>query len=68
MGQIDPKKKGVMSTQGNIVETEQSDRVRKVYTEGPELATIKLHYCSTVGLVFAGIWSGESDVAGSEDE
>ena len=43
MGQTDPKKKGVMSTQGNIVETEQLDRVRKLYTEGQVLASIKLH-------------------------
>ena len=28
-----------------------------IHTDGRELATIKLHYCSSVGLVYAGIFS-----------
>jgi hypothetical protein len=56
MGYTEPKKKGVMSTQGSMVETKKRERVRKVYTQGRILETIKLHYCSTVGLVYAGIF------------
>jgi hypothetical protein len=55
-GQTDPKKKGVMSTQGTTVMTKPEKKVRKVCTEGRVLETIKLHYCSTVGLVYAGIF------------
>jgi hypothetical protein len=55
MGQTDAKKKGVMSKQGNFEETVQYNRVQKIYLPGRYLATIKLHYCSTVGLLFFGI-------------
>jgi hypothetical protein len=56
MGHTDPKNKGVMSTQGNFEETVKANAVKKICTEGPVLAIIKLHYCSTVGLIFAGIF------------
>jgi hypothetical protein len=57
MGQTDPKKKGVMSTQGKtIVKSKPKKKARKTYAEGRVLETIKLHYCSTVGLVYAGIF------------
>ena len=49
--------KGVMSTQGNITNTIMKGiRLQQiVYAEGRELAGIKLHYYSTVGLIYAGI-------------
>jgi hypothetical protein len=55
MGQTDAEKKGVMSKQGNFEKTMKDNGVREKYTEGRVLATIKHHYCSTVGLIFAGI-------------
>ena len=46
--------KGVMSTQGNITKTGPNNTAA-IFLEGRELASIKLHYCSTVGLIYAGI-------------
>jgi hypothetical protein len=45
-----------MSTQGTTVRAGKIQRAQTVYKVGRLLETIKLHYCSTVGLVFAGIF------------
>jgi hypothetical protein len=55
-GFADPNKKGVISKQGKTVEPVEYNIVRKKYTKGRRLATIKLQYCSTVGLISAGIF------------
>jgi hypothetical protein len=56
IGQTDPKKKGIMTTKGNFVtESTRQQVVQKTYREGKELETIQLNYCSTVGLIVAGV-------------
>ena len=64
MGISDPdKKKGVKSDKGESFEVRKSKRRRKTYNNGGLLATITLHYCSTLGLVQAGvIWQPRSSV------
>ena len=55
IGQADPKKKGVMTAEGNLANSVKDNGVRAHYTRGRLLETINLNYCSTVGLIFAGV-------------
>lgn len=56
MGISDPdKKKGVKSDKGERFEVHKSKRRRKTYTKGGVLQTITLRYCSTLGLIHAGV-------------
>jgi hypothetical protein len=54
-GQADPKKKGFMTTQGNLAESAQDNGARRLCTPGRLLETVKLNYCSTTGLIVAGV-------------
>jgi hypothetical protein len=54
--QTDSNMKGVMSTEGKtVINGKEEKRKRKYRRIGRKLASIKLHYCSTVGLIFAGV-------------
>jgi hypothetical protein len=56
IGQTDPKKKGIMTTKGNFVsESTKYTGVHRKYKKGRLLETIQLNYCSTVGLIVAGV-------------
>jgi len=56
MGILDPdKKKGVKSDKGEKFDVHKSKRRRKTYANGGLLATITLRYCSTLGLIHAGV-------------
>jgi hypothetical protein len=55
VGQAGPKMKGVMTKEGNIAVSKQDDGRRTTYREGRLLDTITLNYCSTVGLMMAGV-------------
>jgi hypothetical protein len=58
IGKSNPdKKKGVMSAAGDAVDYRPAKRARHSarYKKGGHLKTISLNYCSTVGLIFAGI-------------
>lgn len=56
MGISDPdKKKGVKSDKGEKFEVHKSKRRRKTYSKGGVLATVTLRYCSTLGLIHAGV-------------
>ena len=55
-GISDPdKKKGVKSEQGSALKMHAPKKIVATYAKGALLGTIKLHYCSTLGLVKAGI-------------
>lgn len=49
------KKKGVKSDKGEHFEVKKSKRRRKQYAKGGLLSTITLRYCSTLGLIHAGV-------------
>ena len=56
MGISDPdKKKGVKSDKGETFTAHKSKRRRKTYAKGGLLCTITLRYCSTLGLIHAGV-------------
>ena len=56
MGISDPdQKKGVKSQKGETFTAHKSKRRRKMYAKGGLLCTITLRYCSTLGLIHAGI-------------
>jgi hypothetical protein len=56
MGISDPdKKKGVISDKGTQFEVTKSKRRRVTFKTGGLLATITLRYCSTLGLIHAGV-------------
>lgn len=56
MGISDPdKKKGVKSDKGESFSVHKSKRRRKAYAKGGLLSTITLRYCSTLGLIHAGV-------------
>lgn len=56
MGISDPdKKKGVKSDKGEQFEVKKSKRRRKAYKTGGLLQTVTLRYCSTLGLIHAGV-------------
>jgi hypothetical protein len=50
-------KKGVKSGAGSIFEIKEVQKRRKTmaYSKGEVLGTIKLYYCTAVGLIFAGV-------------
>lgn len=56
MGMSDPdKKKGVKSNKGSTLKVHKDPRLRNQYVKGAKLNTLTLNYCSTLGLVEAGI-------------
>ena len=56
MGISDPdKKKGVKSEQGSSFNVQKTKRRRTKFAKGGLLKTITLRYCSTLGLIHAGI-------------
>jgi hypothetical protein len=55
VGQAGPKMKGVMTREGNIAVSQKDHGLRKIYIKGRILETITLKYCSTVGLMMAGV-------------
>jgi hypothetical protein len=54
-GQAGPKMKGVMTKEGNIATSQKDRGLRRTYIKGRILETITLKYCSTVGLMMAGV-------------
>jgi hypothetical protein len=56
IGQSDPAMKGVMTQQGNLEKSREDSGKRTVTTRGSCLEAITLHYCSTVGLMVAGVF------------
>jgi hypothetical protein len=55
VGQTGPKMKGVVTKEGNIAVSKKRDGRRTIYRKGRILDTITLKYCSTVGLMMAGV-------------
>jgi hypothetical protein len=55
MGQADPKMKGVMTKVGNHAISFKSDGMVSERIDREYLETVSMKYCSTVGLMFAGV-------------